>query len=1065
MITFYETLVLFLLFPSLVSSDDSDNIKIYNLSLGIPLNITPSKLYSTYLFKVEAKYPKILRIKIIIPRYIILFGGIYMIELKEQNEVLYKNIDPLYYDKYTIKTNPDKSKTYLFYYEINKPDTKFCYIEYSYYYNLDYFYIIADLNVPYELPTIGITKTFFNISELFYNYFFINGVERFQRMNITMTAKGKDKHPFSSISIAEYAYRTEEFGNYASKNNIIFYDYKTISEDENIYEINFICDIELYPTVVLFARFKYDLYYLNLKVEVAGGAISFEDNSGIINITNLKGKNPYYFFVNAAQYQTAFINLITKYYEKFPFDEVKIYQYKNKSDFPRKIIYNEIIINPIFNNEQLNISFSYQMNESGFTDIGFRFIPNFDLDYVFGKLNVMGGVYQLKEEDIKKIYNIFPGNEISFWIKSLQNETIFANLKYSYLEKNPLNVIDIYEKNSNLDNSNNNYYKHIKHTIIPKKINNNTYSTNFSHIIENSGTKYILYKINPNNFLEFLTLTINIHKREYDLINNTPIKINNINPGNFFNFFINATIYNELFIKLIFNTNNKDSIKYITVNEYEKRNDLLAIKSTNKTFDIIKKENESLVELIYKPMSPYCKYIVCRIESNSKLDYLITQIDIGGGYYEFNRDSNITKLIAGTLYNLFIKISPIQKIEMRIIIDDDNINIAPFSFANIYEKEKKEDNSYNKYYNQSLKIEKIDRKLVQYFSYPTDHLSTKYILIELNPNINLEKIQIKFSITNIYNQLNNSESININKLLKNIPYYYFINSKEYQQVIFNITLNNSQTIPFEFVEIYEYSEKYNYNTYNKFTNKSLQFISNMFEGTLSNSFHYIIESIYTNFIIIKIKPKIDYENLNIKVNVGGGYYDIDKGYIKNIENLFVNYSYYLFVLSSKGDKLNINLRLNSIANNKPFYALNILEYSSKNLPSFYLERTNIKFNIEIKDNKSIIYMSYLTKNDSTNFIALEMIPNYNLSTVECLIDLEIEDKNQISFSFIKILVIILIGIIIITVIIFIIYIKKVCLKSSSNEIENLYQNRDNENKNEKKFELALLPIDPKSSSN
>ena len=239
----------------------------------------------------------------------------------------------------------------------------------------------------------------------------------------------------------------------------------------------------------------------------------------------------------------------------------------------------------------------------------------------------------------------------------------------------------------------------------------------------------------------------------------------------------------------------------------------------------------------------------------------------------------------------------------------------------------------------------------------------------------------------------------------------------------------------------------------------------MFEGTLSNSFNYIIESIYTNFIIIKIKPKIDYQNLNIKVNVGGGYYDIDKGYIKNIGNLFVNYSYYLFVLSSKGDKLNINLRLNSIANNKPFYALNILEYSSKNLPSFYLERTNIKFNIEIKDNKSIIYMSYLTKNDSTNFIALEMIPNYNLSTVECLIDLEIEDKNQISFSIIKILVIILIGIIIITVIIFIIYIKKVCLKSSSNEIEHLYQNRDNENKNEKKFELALLPIDPKSSSN
>ena len=94
-----------------------------------------------------------------------------------------------------------------------------------------------------------------------------------------------------------------------------------------------------------------------------------------------------------------------------------------------------------------------------------------------------------------------------------------------------------------------------------------------------------------------------------------------------------------------------------------------------------------------------------------------------------------------------------------------------------------------------------------------------------------------------------------------------------------------------------------------------------------------------------------------------------------------------------------------------------------------------------------------------------MIPNYNLSNIECLIELEIKDESPTSFSIVKILAITLIGTISITATIFIIYIKKVYLKSSSGEIENLYQNRDNENKNEKKFELALLPIDPKSSSN
>ena len=362
--------------------------------------------------------------------------------------------------------------------------------------------------------------------------------------------------------------------------------------------------------------------------------------------------------------------------------------------------------------------------------------------------------------------------------------------------------------------------------------------------------------------------------------------------------------------------------------------------------------------------------------------------------------------------------------------------------------------------------ERINQKLVEYFSYTVDLFTTNCILIELIPSINLQKVHISYEVKNIFNLLNNSQSININKLSENRPYYYFINSKQYQQVNINLTLNDSQTVPFEFIEIYEFSENYHYNTYNKFTNKSLQFVKNNGEKNLSNSFYYMIDSFYTNFILIKIKPKFDYENLNIEINVGGGYYNIDKGSIKNIANLIPNYSYYFFVLSSKGDKLNIKLIINSSKNNNnPLNTINVGEYSSKNSPSFYLQSTEEKINTKIKDNKLIIFMSYLAINNSTNFIALELIPNYNLNSIECLIELEIEDKDPSSFSIVKILIITLIGIIIITAIIFIIYIKKVYLKSSSSEIESLYQNGDNENKNEKKFELALLPIDPKSSTN
>ena len=63
----------------------------------------------------------------------------------------------------------------------------------------------------------------------------------------------------------------------------------------------------------------------------------------------------------------------------------------------------------------------------------------------------------------------------------------------------------------------------------------------------------------------------------------------------------------------------------------------------------------------------------------------MTKVNIGGGYYEFDKNKNISKLIAGTVYYFPIKISPLQKIEMNINVFDDNfdINKNPFTYANI----------------------------------------------------------------------------------------------------------------------------------------------------------------------------------------------------------------------------------------------------------------------------------------------------------------------------------------------------------------------------------------------
>ena len=1063
MLMIYEILVLFLLFPFHISSD---NLILYNISLGIPLNITNIKLDSTYIFNIAANYPKILRIKIIIPKDSLKIGASGELFMKEKRELDQDNdysLNPL--SHYSKKNNSDGSVRYLFSYNTYFRETNFCCIKYLSNKYFRYFYILVDLTEPYDLP-IGITKTFYNVLEYFYNYFFIKGVERFQRVNITMTLKGTNKQPFSNIQMLEYILRTEDYYDYELNKEINFNNYKILDEIESIYSINFIYDIKLYSTIALSLKFQCDLDYLDIYVEAGGGEIPFYDNIISKNITNLKANYPYYLSTNIVQYQTVLITLFTKFYEIEPFDNVYIYEFFSKYETVYSISYGEVTTNTYFlnNTKLLMISFILNSFDSLYINyIGFQFIPKFDLDYLFITMKVMGGVYYLKEKDFQKIYNIYPNYEVKIYIKSSQYETKIISLKYNYLEKNPLNNVDIYEFKNAYGNE---YYTHIKQPIIPE-YNYKEYFTNLSYNVENSGTYYVLLKIYTERYLEYLKIEINTHKRIYDLTNNIPIKINDIRPGNLFYFFINATIYNNLFIKFIFNSQNKEAIKYITVNEYKKRNDLLPIKSTNQTFDIINKGNESVIKLNYIPKNSYSKYVAFLIEANSYFDYLTTQVDIEGQYYEFIEDITITKLKAGNIYYFMNKISPVQKIEMNIfIMDNDSININPFNFANIYEKEKIEYNSFNKYYNQSLASKNINGKLIEYFSYNIDLFSTNFILIELAPNMNLEKVQIKFEITKIYNPINNGESASINKLMKNTPYYYFINSKQYQQVNFNLSFNYLQNIPFEFIEIYEFSEKYQYKKYNKFTNKSLEFkINNNNEKILFNSFSYMINSFYTNFIIIKFKPKFEFENLNININVGGGYYDIEKSSIKNISNLIPKYSFYFFTLSSKGDKLNIKLILDSTEIKNPFNTLNILEYSSKNSPSYYLQNSNEKIDPKLKDNKLNIFISYLVKNNSTNFIALEIVPNYYLSSIECLIELEIEDKADNSFSIIKILIITLIGIIIITAIIFIIYIRKICLRTSSIEIENIYKNEDNENKNEKKYELALFPIDPKSTTN
>ena len=174
------------------------------------------------------------------------------------------------------------------------------------------------------------------------------------------------------------------------------------------------------------------------------------------------------------------------------------------------------------------------------------------------------------------------------------------------------------------------------------------------------------------------------------------------------------------------------------------------------------------------------------------MDYLLINLSIGGGYYEINKNINninFYKIIAGgSVYYFSIIATIFKKNDMNIIINNEIYseynNNELFPYVNIYEKEKINDISYNKLYNQTFLSKLNGGKLNKYFTYIIDSFNTNYILLELKPNINIENATININITNSLYDLSKGANINITNIVSEMPYYFRINVSQFQQINF-----------------------------------------------------------------------------------------------------------------------------------------------------------------------------------------------------------------------------------------------------------------------------------------
>ena len=855
-----------------------------------------------------------------------------------------------------------------------------------------------------------------------------------------------------------------------SENSLVKYSYY-IGRTE-ISDIYFTYYIKNINTKLLLFEFDTNIFFRNYIYINAFLPEKYELYPNIdYNFTNITIYNPYTFFLKYIN-KSQIINLTITTNDNSK-DDIFIQEYDELNIIERNKIFYELDKKTYLDNELYSANYLYAKQSS--KEIGLLYFNYkiYKMNHFFNiKYNIIGEQYFFEgyNDTIKIIKNIEQNYLLYFWIKATKMQKLYINLKYtnSLEGENLIEYIDIYEREC--PNISHYYITHTNLKITPDENKNNEIFKNIQYEVNSYNTNYILLKINPEKYIKNFEIQVNmdIHIYEFDndKTKNNEKYLTYITANTPIYFFIKAIRYNKIFINLTFNNKYIEPFNYINISEYENRNDISYIKSNLIEYEIKNiNKDESNIELNYTPESSKSKLIFLKFESNINMDYLKAKLEIGGGYYEINNNINninIDNIIAkGSTYYFSILAPIFKKIDMNIIINDDNIkkenDINPFTYANIYEKEKRNEISYNKFINQTF-IRKIQNSILnEYFTYIVDSFNTKYLLIELKPNIDIENIFISIHITNSLYDLSNGGNINITDIFPGMPYYFKINCEQFQQININLKMNYLQENPDNLIQIYELKSIQELNEYNAYTNTSIKFIDNKYES-LFGLLTYSINSIYTSVILVKIILKKNYiEYLNTEIDIGGGYYEIEKGLIKNVTaNLFPKYSYYFFIIASKGEKLNIKLILNDQDKEKPFSNINIYEYSNKNAISFYLYNVNKEIKTEIKDNKSTNYFSYIPNNNSTNYIALEIKPNHNISSFEYLVELESKKEKENNYkSLINILIIILVIVILFTTVIFALYIRKFCIKSSSITIEEISIDKILENKNEEK-DLDLI---------
>ena len=844
-------------------------------------------------------------------------------------------------------------------------------------------FIDSILNVDYEYDLeIGSSLYFQNLSTS-YTYKFYVPAKLGQTINIEFVGSFLSTK-YQLITIYEYPSRssttettqTNPYMSYNSNQNsysksytILFGDTKYVAFEINPY----------YSMSYVYA--KANFIYKNLEYDLKD---DFPKSFSTLEISNI-----YKFYIEVKYGQKVDIE-ITKsdtstYEQNITFYEYSIRNAKNYITSQKRTLH--------YNSNKKSFSESYNLTTDSYFSsvyVAFEIIPYYEMQDVEVKACLKAWLvyeYNLTNGSSENFGTLSSSKFYKFYIpanflQQVDLELYKSDSDYTYGQQ-----IIIYEYSSRFSTTE----LRKKKTVIVYNSKKNIYS--ISYTIQSSSSAYLAIEINPFYSMSNVYARVNIITyvfNEYDLTSKSSMFFSSLSTTSISKFYIPAKRPQKLFIEITKSDSLSTSEQYITIFEYSTRSSTTELKKGNYHLTYNSTTNSYLTS--YDVYDSSSSYIAFEINPYYEMESVYVNATVISPTYEYDlyigSSQRIPTLYTTCIYKFYIYTQYGQAIDIEFK-KSDSMSTSE-QYITIYEYSSKSSTIELTKTNHSLSYDST--KNAYLCSYNVSHSSYAYVVFELIPYYEMESVYVKTTVISpIYEyDLNNGSSKYFPALLRGSTYKFYTPAK-YPQILYIELFNFDSSSFFDKGDIsftlYEYSNRNSttslvywgtYMSYNSTTNSYL--------------FSYSISDTSSTFLAFEISPYYyEMESIYIKATVISPTYEYDLyiGSSQYFETLYTTCIYKFYINAQYGQSIVIELtKSDSMSTSEQI--LIIYEYSSK---SSTIELTKTNYPFVYDSTKKAYFCSYYVSRDSTSYVAFEINPSYDMTSVNVKVTLEEEYSN------------------------------------------------------------------------